>query len=61
MAQQLGALVAFAEDPGLVPSTHMVAYNHPNYSLKRHNLLTSEDTRYTHDILIFMQARHIHL
>jgi hypothetical protein len=27
MAQWLGALDAFAEDPGSVPSTHMVAYN----------------------------------
>ena len=28
MVQWLRALVALAEDPGSVPSTHMVAYNH---------------------------------
>ena len=28
MAQQLKALAALAEDPGLVPSTHIVANNH---------------------------------
>jgi hypothetical protein len=28
MVQWLRALVALAEDPGSVPSVHMVAYNH---------------------------------
>ena len=28
MAQHLRAFVAFAEDLGLVPSTHMTAHNH---------------------------------
>ena len=28
MAQLWKALVAFAENPGLIPSTHMVAHNH---------------------------------
>lgn len=27
MAQWLSVLVAFAEDPGLIPSIHMVAHN----------------------------------
>jgi hypothetical protein len=28
MAQQLGALVALAENPGSIPRTHVVAQNH---------------------------------
>lgn len=28
MAQQLTALIAFAEDQGLIPSTYMVVHNH---------------------------------
>lgn len=32
MAQQFGALVAFAKDQGSIPSIHIMAYNHPNSS-----------------------------
>jgi hypothetical protein len=32
MAQQLTTLVAFPEDPGSIPSTHMVAYNYNSSS-----------------------------
>ena len=28
IAQRLRAFMAFAEDPGSVPSTHMIAHNH---------------------------------
>jgi hypothetical protein len=28
LVQRLRALAALAEDPGLIPSTHMVAHNH---------------------------------
>jgi hypothetical protein len=35
MAQQLRALVTLQEDLGLVPSTHMVACNHPPHGIQR--------------------------
>lgn len=28
MVQQVGALAALPEEPGLIPSAHMAAYNH---------------------------------
>ena len=33
MAQRLSALAALPEDPGLIPSTHMVAHNHLWYEI----------------------------
>lgn len=51
MAQWLRALVALAEDLGLIPSTDMTAQN-SNSSPRGigHPLLTSTDTAYTQDI-----------
>jgi hypothetical protein len=31
MAWQLKSLVALAEDPGAVPSTHVVTHSHPQF------------------------------
>ena len=39
MLQLLNALVALAEDPGLIPSTHKVVHNHPYSSFKGSNVL----------------------
>ena len=41
---------ALAEDPGLVPSTHIMAHNHPLFQLQwiQWSLLTSSGSRYTY-------------
>ena len=40
MAQLLRALVALAEDPGWVPSGHMVPHNHPHFIVPRDPMLS---------------------
>lgn len=46
MTQQLGALAAFADNPGSIPSTHtwLTTVHNPSYPL-----LTSESPRHTYD------------
>ena len=52
MAQQLRALVALLENPGLSPSNCMAVYNPIS------SLLASTDTRHTHSTQTYMQAKH---
>lgn len=52
MVQHLRALTALVEDPGLIPSTHMAAYNHliditPS-SQESNSLFWPVDTRHSH-------------
>lgn len=58
MAQQSGTLDALAEDPSVVPSTHMLTHNYLYLQFQgiQHPLLTSLSTRHTHSAHIF---RHI--
>lgn len=58
MAQRLRAVVAFAENPALVPESHMAAHN--NSSSRGSNAVSgSMGTRYTHGALTDMQAKHL--
>jgi hypothetical protein len=63
MAQQLRSLSALAEDPHLVPSTDITAYNHPKLQLQKIwcPLLVSKATKHTYGTLMHTQANiHIH-
>lgn len=50
MAQQIRALIAVAEDQGLIPNSHMVGYNHRNLQFYKiqHPPLVSSGTRPKH-------------
>lgn len=58
--QWLRTLAILAEDPGSIPSTHMVLHNH--LSLQSQGiqcpLLNSVAIRHTHGAQIYMQAKH---
>jgi hypothetical protein len=59
MARGLRALIALAEDTGLIPSTHMMAHNHPELWFQRiqSSLLTSVDPRHKHAAQIYMETK----
>lgn len=56
MAQQSGAQAAPLEDPGSIPSNHMVAYNHPHSSSRKSYslLLTSLGTKHINGTHAYM-------
>ena len=50
MAQQSSALAALPEDPGSIPSNHMVAHNHLYQDLT--SSVVSEDSYSVHIIIV---------
>lgn len=57
MSQQLRELASLTEVPGSLPSTHMVAHNHPITPIAG-DLIPFLNSRHAHGTLTYMQATH---